>query len=476
MSARLRPPGLPALFALVFAVGGWIAGLVRLSDNSFLWHLRTGRLILDSGIPRDDPYSYTVPGIKWVAQSWLAETLYALVEDAAGAWGLRLLTAACGAAAGWMVFRLAMTFARNRVRAGLIALVALRAIMGVWSERPLMFGLLEMLALVWITEVPESWVGRHAAIALPLTIWLFANLHGTWILGVGYVGLHLAGRWAEGCAPWAGRERLLALAALGGTASVVANPYGLDLLLFPVRLVLRGETLGGVVEWMSPDFRTAPGSSFGLWILVFVAVSLLGRHAPGRRDVMVALPFLFLALWAMRNIGIATIVMIPVAARSVAAEADRPFERSALGWVVAVGLIVFAATSTLNASGSGDYDLRGYPVAAMREVEEQGYLGGRLFTTDAWAGYEIAEYWPEQRVFLDDRYDTYPRRVVEDYDVAATVKPEWSEILDEYRVEVVVWPRDRALTQVLAEAEGWVRIHADEVAAVFVRREPVPAG
>jgi hypothetical protein len=41
------------LFTLVFALGGWRAGLRRLSDNSFFWHLRTGRLILDHGVPHD---------------------------------------------------------------------------------------------------------------------------------------------------------------------------------------------------------------------------------------------------------------------------------------------------------------------------------------------------------------------------------------------------------------------------------------
>ena len=68
------------LFTLVFALGGWRAGLSRLSDNSFFWHLRTGRLILDHGIPHSDPYSFTATGRRWVAQSWLAEALYGAVD------------------------------------------------------------------------------------------------------------------------------------------------------------------------------------------------------------------------------------------------------------------------------------------------------------------------------------------------------------------------------------------------------------
>lgn len=466
---RLRPPGLPALFTLVFVAGGWCAGLVRLSDNSFLWHLRTGHLILDEGIPRSDPYSFTVPGIKWVAQSWLAEVLYAWVDDMAGPWGIRVLTALCGALLAGTLYRLALRFARNRIRAALVTLLALRTVLTIWSERPLLFGLLGVLLFVWIVEVPESWVGRRAWVVVPAGVWLFANLHGTWILGVGYLGLHLVGRWIEGSPPWIGRERTLAVAALAGTAAVVVNPYGIDLLVFPVRLVMRGETLNTVAEWTSPDFRSQAGMIFGAWILCFVALAVLGRHRPGVRDVLVTLPFLFMALWALRNIGIAAIVMLPVVARTIATDEDRPDARLPIGWLAGAVLIAFASVWTVSASRQPDYDLRDYPVEAMRALEERGDLGRRVFMTDAWAGYTIAKYWPDQRVFMDDRFDTYPRRIVAEYSEIAGVEPRWSRLLDEHEIDVVVWPGKRGLTQALAEAEGWDEVHRDDVAVVFVR-------
>jgi len=467
--SRHRSPGLPALYTLAFAAGGWCATLVRLSDNSFLWHLRTGHLILHGGIPRADPYSFTVPGAKWVAQSWLAEVLYASVDALAGAWGLRLLVAACGALMGAGVYRMVLRFARSRLRAALVTLLALRTIMTTWSERPLLFGFLGVLMLVWIVEIPESWVGRHIWIVVPAGLWLFANLHGTWILGVGYVGLHVVGRWLEGAPPWAGRERTLTLAVLAGTACIAVNPYGVDLLLFPARLASRGGTLDDVVEWGSPDFRSWAGMIFGAWIACFVASAALGRRRPGARDVVVALPFLLLALWALRNIAIATIVMLPVVARAIASEEDRPDSRLPIGWAFGAALVALAVAWTAGAARQADYDLSDYPTAAMGSVEESGGLGGRLFTTDAWAGYTIAQHWPEQRVFMDDRYDMYPRQVVEDYEKIAGVQPGWALLLDEYDIETVVWPRERGLTQALALRTDWDEAHRDDIAAVFTR-------
>ena len=96
------------MFTWVFAVGGLAVGIRPLHDNSFMWHLRTGRFILDHGIPRQDPYSYTAAGTKWVAQSWLAELFYGIVNRLPGAFGLRLLGAALGLVVGAMLFHLAL--------------------------------------------------------------------------------------------------------------------------------------------------------------------------------------------------------------------------------------------------------------------------------------------------------------------------------------------------------------------------------
>src|SRR3954471_24937665 len=87
--ASTRGLTLAAAFTAAFAVGGWKIGLQKLHDNSFLVHLTTGRWILDHGIPRHDAYSYTAPGVRFVAQSWLAELVYGALERSVGAAGIQ---------------------------------------------------------------------------------------------------------------------------------------------------------------------------------------------------------------------------------------------------------------------------------------------------------------------------------------------------------------------------------------------------
>src|SRR5205823_1960728 len=67
---------LAVVFTAGAALGGWLLGLRRLSDNSFFVHLLTGRLIVRSGIPHHDAYSFTASGQRWIAQSWLVEWFY----------------------------------------------------------------------------------------------------------------------------------------------------------------------------------------------------------------------------------------------------------------------------------------------------------------------------------------------------------------------------------------------------------------
>ena len=54
------------------------------------------------------------------------------------------------------LFRIALHVANDRVRARRLALLTSRALLNVWSERPLMLGILAMLVLVFIVEFPDA--------------------------------------------------------------------------------------------------------------------------------------------------------------------------------------------------------------------------------------------------------------------------------------------------------------------------------
>ena len=128
----------------------------------------------------------------------------------------------------------------------------------------------------------------------------------------------------------------------------------------------------------------------------------------------------------------------------------------------------------VRAAGNADFRLRTYPVRSMAAVEEQGLLGRRLLADDADGGYIILRYWPEQRVFFDDRFDMYPRDVIDDFATVSNARSGWARVLEERDVEVVVWERDRQLTQLLRLDDRWQITYRDRDYVVFVRADVEP--
>ncbi len=473
--SRRRAPGFATLFSVAFAVGGWRAGLSPLSDNSFLWHLRTGRWILDNGFPHGDIYSYTAPGTPWVVQSWLAEIAYAIAERALGGFGIRVLVATLAATIACGSFRLVLRLTRDRMRAVGVALVGVGASFTLWSERPLLFGLVGLVALLWIVEVPDSRLGRRPLVAVPIVVWLWAQCHGSFALGAGYLGLHILGRILDDrrvLSPGS-RERALAGGLALGLAAAVANPYGWRILWFPVHLLGRGEVLSGVVEWRRLSLSEPDGVAFAAFSVLLVgavAWSWRGGVRPSRRDVLVAVPFLVLAVWARRNVGVAPLVLLPIVARALRSETPAPDSHPSFHRPVLAGLLSLAVLWTAMAASEPAFDLESYPVAALQEMREQDLLGRRLLTDDGWAGLVIEAWGPEEQlVFVDDRFDMYPLPVLYDFIALDGGSPGSLSIIDRYAVDVVLWPAGEPLDAMLAADARWRQAYADADAVVYVR-------
>jgi hypothetical protein len=278
------------------------------------------------------------------------------------------------------------------------------------------------------------------------------------------------GRWLERARPWEGRERRLVLGSALAFLVTFANPYGIDLVKFPVDLLERGDILRRVIEWGSPDFHEVSGMALGLWLVVFTFVVARGARRATVRDLVVTVPFLLLACWALRNVAIAPLVGLPVAARLVATKERAPDSRLRLGWVFAGTLAFLAVVLGVNAAGRPDFAYDGYPVRAMQAVQREGLLGQRLLADDADGGYIILRYGPHQRVFMDDRFDMYPRRVIEDFFTVNDAAPGWKRVLDRYGVDVIVWRKDDPLVALAEQSGDWRRVHRDARYVVLARR------
>src|SRR5437867_13219696 len=93
------------LAGLLIAFVGLVT-FVAPTDPDVWWHLKNGELILASGVPTHDVYSYTANGRPWFVQEWLTEAIMYSLKGAFGYGALSLLFGLLQAAGGLLVYRL----------------------------------------------------------------------------------------------------------------------------------------------------------------------------------------------------------------------------------------------------------------------------------------------------------------------------------------------------------------------------------
>lgn len=435
-------------------------GLQPLSDNSFLTHLATGRLIVSTGeVPTVDPYSFTAPGADWVVQSWLASAIYGAVGHLAGGAGLVALYGVLYVALAAVVLALTRPADGLLVRLGLCAL-ALAVGTGLWSERPLLFGLILFGLSVLVAE------HEHDPRVLVVVFALWVNLHGSFPLGIVLL-LCLAGGAALDRAPTEHLRRCFGW-ALAGVALGAINPLGPRLVLFPVTLLSRSEVLEGVAEWQAPAFQSI---SERAWLLQLVVAILLLVRRPSYRVAVPLAVFAAASMLALRNIPVASLAILPSMVTSAAGLGSISVRaRSVLASGSVFVLAGASVAVVLQAASRPAFELSRYPVAPLALLASELGSGSRVVAPDIVGNYLEAVEGDEAAVFYDDRFDMFPPELAAGHRLLSAGKHGWEGVLDDHGADAVVWQRDRPLSELLVISRRWHIMASDMDWLVAVRR------
>lgn len=463
------------LVAFVLAKGPW--------DADFFWHFRTGELIATTGLFGTDPFSFTWNGRPWVLHEWLSQLAIYQLVDAFGYLGAVAVFAILpGLAYAILAFGLARTGARP---SAVIAGTALSALVMVpyLTIRPqvvswVFFAVL-VVALLLVRPLQAPWL----LLAGPFFA-LWANLHGLWVVALGVVGVYviltLLGRTPMAAARW-----WVVGAMAAAVASSAITPAGIEGMLYPLRYVEAGDWgLANIVEWQSPDFHDPAH----LPLLTFI-VALVGV---GRRNVpawMTAFAILgvVLALLALRNAPVAAIIGLPALVTGLSATLDESRPRSivrsrrtatgrrllelATGTVVLVaGLVLFVPRDPAAAvQATMEEHLPVQSTALLQSVRPDA----RVVAEYGWAGYIIGTLFPSGgSVMIDGRNDMYPQAILEEYEAIRDADPGWEALADQYGVDALLFPPERAIGKGPAVGAGWCEAHRDENEVLYLRSCP----
>ncbi len=456
------------LIGLLIAGIGFLIGSRRLSDNSFLTHLATGREMIAHGFVHSDVFTWTAEGHHVVVQSWLASAALGLVDKIAGGTGIRLVIALTAAALAGLSWSLTQRSPSVSTRV-LVMLPVLVIGAEMWTERPLLLALVLFGLTLLVTE------GERSVAGLSIVGFIWVGVHGSWPLGLVLLAARAAGARLDNTSS----ERevrafgwLLAGVLVGGTV----NPYGPRLLIFPVELLGRRETLSRVTEWGSPSFDATYTKAF-LLLLVMMVVSATRRS--NWRSLLPAMVLVLASLMSLRNIPIATLSLLPVLAMGLpplgdisAADTSKAIRR--LGGVLAISLVALPLVTLRGSS----FDLSTYPTAAVSAMEDAGISPAdeHAIHPDSVGNYIEFRYGPTRAAWIDDRYELHSDSLMSDYFTLVDADTEWRQVLDNTEAGTFIWFTGDPIVQLVRDVAGWKEFWSDDEWTVLCDPNAVKCG
>ncbi len=469
------------LFISIFAMAAH-----EVTNTDLWWHLATGKYIWETrNIPRQDIFSHTALGHRWINHSWLSQVVIYLSYRAFGFGGLAFMAAAIITLVFFLTFLGSPGHLYIRVFATLLGALA-SAI--TWEMRPHLFSFLLAALFLFILFLYQE-RQRNCLFLLPLLMLLWANSHSGYIAGFILVGLLLVGegtKYLFGSAKGrieARRWRQLLTWGSISLAVVVLNPNTFRLYLYPFQTASIGP-LKNLSEWASPNFHLLQFHPF-IWMLLLSMVTLgFSARRADLTDLLYLLVFGYMSLLAARNISLFALVATPVLAKygSLAWHSWRGGEESPTGvhlrgwqlplnWfillLVLVGCIV-KVSPTFTPSANLAAQKRTLPYEAVDFLTRED-LPPELFNSYNWGGFLIWRLYPQYRVFIDGRTDLYGGEVLEEYLKAYWASSQWREPLERYDINSIIIERDSTFATLLTESPNWEQVYADELAVVFVR-------
>ena len=485
-------PWTPWLWYLAAGLAAWSFGYTLMRGSDLWWHIAGGRWMVEHAtLHVGDPYSYTAAGKPWLNDAWLSDVLLYLWVRAFGLetlalwkWGLIVLT--------WvLLFRLNRRLSGDSI-AGWVAITLGLAVAAPFLDvRPQLYSFLGFVLLLEGTvgrERPRPW--------LPLLMWIWVNLHASFLLGLIAIPILFLPALIEG----KDRQRLLLLAAACYLVCLV-NPNGAEVVTRPLRYALDpsspfrtlGEWLppfqpGGIRSWAYPygiaAFALAVVSQLAgerrrepwTWAMIAVGGLCLAMSLRSRRFV----PFFGLAQSLIVARAVAALSLEKVLSSYAARHLASPGAQTAatlLPPLAAIGVGLFWLAPYPRDLYAFDYMTAKYefPVATV-DFMEANQLSGNVFALYNWGGYIHLRSGGRLKVFIDGRSETvYSDQTFLQYMRVLGESAGWQEMIEQSGADYILWPRRQvSLLQKLVESGRWKMLARDYVSVLLRRSDRDP--
>ena len=468
---------------LICAVLWAFLGDTVAADPDLFARVAMGRLVERDGlVPMTDPFAFTPKHSLWIDHEWLAGVAFWQIAQAGGDWLLFWSKILFAFATAYLLLQTQrLVLGRDLHSIWLAAGLAGSAVVWASTIRAQVFTYIFLALLLYLLALrSRRYSLKPLALAPPLfAVW--ANCHGGFIVGLGFLGLHLLG------VCFSDRERIVpALIILcGSIVATLVNPYGTAYWEFLG--VAWSMSRPGITEWAAISLM----STKAVVPLTFAAVLALGiwrDRSAVRFDVVLMLGVAF--VFGLRHERLMPVFYF------VAVTLGSPLVQSMhrLGapilqrWftmgrrvvaVGALGLLIWSGAHLgmkLARGEPGTLDYRFYPVRATEWLRSSG-LTGNILVNFNWGSFVLWRLFPAFQISVDGRYEeVYPQstvdRVANALNPGSTSRREALAILSP---DFILLPcADTACESQLPDATTWHVLFQDGEHAILARREIAP--
>ncbi|MCP3099959.1 hypothetical protein LZ198_13875 [Myxococcus sp. K15C18031901] len=451
-------PGPAALAALVLAVR---LGMSPLKNFDLFFHLAGGQFVLEHGFTRIDPFSITGTA-GWVPHEWGFGVLCVMLVRWLGAAGPALLVGALVALNVMLLWKALARAASGQQ--GLVSVAALAALLVVYGptfpqERPYHLGHLFFTLAVLLVQ---SWrAGNDRALwVFPFLGALWANAHGSWLLGPALLGSTAVGQALDEGTPESRRRAVKAIGfSVAAFLAAGLGPDGINIYLYPLHHSLLPSTQT-IVEWRPLNLDLA--SSWAYLALAGAACFAVGQAR--LRKVATLLPTFVLGVAAIkvqRHAPFAAVLLAlalleharlsreahagtpqPGAWKRSWAKLDGLTTRWSAGahgaiWpaLALLGLVAIHLQNPIPVEQGVKRSIIPLPVFQALRQQPPGKVLNPFVIGGPISFFSGADY----KVFIDSRNDPFPMSIHEDYDKLVWGEPGWEDALARYDPDYLLW-------------------------------------
>ncbi len=469
-------------------------GLVAL-DPDYGWHVAMGKYILVDGIPKTDPFSYTMPSYPFVDHEWLLNILMYWGEVSIGKNGLAVIFALVTTGALYLVPR------KKGWELGVILAVGVLAFRGGVRPQVLDWFLVAVLWRMWQTKykwwlpvIFLVWVNLHGGFAIGILMWLFM----VFVKTIEDKKLKI-----EDWTNW-----------LASCLATFVNPYGWRIWWEVWMQISDRQLRQNINEWQPFYVTVEPAFWFlAVLIVMFIYKQFKERNIIWWRDLTLFV-LLTAGISSLRHVAIfavvATIVLPEffsnfwISLKKTIAQ-DRAVVVYKLFLMIAATVSMLAILLTVVNYVRGAWN---YPDKAIEFLKSEN-RDGNILSDYGWGGYLIWKY-PEKKVFIDGRMpswrwppfaplelrkDLESENAMEDY-IRIVKEVDYKDLFEKFNINYILVPTIRDLNTLeklqktisnyleklakvdnedkpnlveALEGDGWIKIYEDETAVILTK-------